>query len=211
MKPITIAVLGGTGKAGTYLVKQLQAQGFSLKLLLRHPDHYQNDHPDTEVVAGDARNEASIRSLLTGCEAVISTLGQPKGESPIFREATQLLLKAMPDYGIRRYITVTGLQVDTPADKKGHATQAATNWMKTNFPAICTDRQREYELLTQSDLDWTLVRLPMIEQTEARFPVQVSTEDAPGQKISATDLAHFLINQLKDDTHIQQSPFISNV
>ena len=33
-----IAVIGGTGKAGKYLVKQLVNQGFKIKVLLRNPD-----------------------------------------------------------------------------------------------------------------------------------------------------------------------------
>jgi len=39
---IKIAVLGGTGKAGKYLVKQLRKQGFQIKLLLRNPEKFSN-------------------------------------------------------------------------------------------------------------------------------------------------------------------------
>ena len=37
---IKIAVIGGNGKSGTYLVKELLSQGFHLNLLIRHPENF---------------------------------------------------------------------------------------------------------------------------------------------------------------------------
>jgi hypothetical protein len=82
--------------------------------------------------------------------------------------------------------------------------------MKTNYPLTTTDKQLEYNVLVNSDLDWTLVRLPLIEQTEEKRGVLVSLEDCLGDKISATDLAIFLIEQLTDRTYVRQAPFLSN-
>jgi NAD(P)H-binding len=96
--------------------------------------------------------------------SVISTLGQSKGESPIFSAATANVLRAMGEYGVKRYILTTGLNVDTPWDKKGARTSAATEWMKANYAATTTDKQLEYSLLAESDVEWTLVRLPLIAQ-----------------------------------------------
>jgi hypothetical protein len=112
---------------------------------------------------------------------------------------------------VRRYIVITGINVDTPFDKKSEKAKAATAWMYANFPKSTADKQQEYELLQKSNLDWTLVRLPMIEQTDERRNVSIRLEDCPGDKISATDLAHFLISQLTDRTYIHQAPFIANV
>ncbi len=41
--------------------------------------------------------------------------------------------------------------------------------------------------------------------------INVSLEDCPGDKISATNLALFLIEQLSTDKFLKQSPFIANV
>ena len=117
----------------------------------------------------------------------------------------------MHQLNIQRYIVITGLNVDTPNDKKGPKTKFATELMYTNYPLTTNDKQTEYKLLSESDIDWTLVRLPMIEQTEIRSEIQINLEDCPGDKISATDLAHFLIDQLKDQTYLRKAPFIANV
>ena len=210
MQQSKLAILGGTGKSGKYLVKELLSRGFHLKLLLRTPENFQLKSPLIEIVKGDARDYESVRSLANGCNAVISTLGQPRGEASIFSQATINVLQAIAEYEIKRYIVTTGLNVDTPFDKKGAKTKVATEWMKSNYPKTTLDKQVEFDILSKSDIDWTLVRLPMIEQTDERREVIVSLEDCPGDNISATDLAFFLIDQLSSDTYVQQSPFIAN-
>ena len=206
-----IAVIGGTGKSGKYLVSQLLSKGQSFKLLVRDAKKFTAPHPLIELVEGDARDHAAIHDLIRGCSAVISTLGQPKGEPPIFTAATSNTLRAMREHGVTRYILTTGLNVDTPWDKKGPKTSAATEWMRVNYPATTTSKQHEYSLLAESDTEWTLVRLPLIELTENMGEVAVSLEDCPGEKISATDLANFLVVQLTEKVYWRKSPFLANI
>jgi putative NADH-flavin reductase len=206
----TLAVIGGTGKSGKFLVNQLLHQGISIKLLLRNPENLQVSNPLIEVVQGDARDYESMLKLLRNCQAIISTLGQPKGEPSIFSQATRNIIRAMNEVNIHRYIVTTGLSVDTPLDQKSSKTRYATDWMKTNFPETTLDKQLEYRFLSQSTIDWTLVRLPLIEQSEKRSEIKMSLEDCPGDGVSAANLAHFLIQQLEDNSLIKAAPFIAN-
>ncbi len=210
---IKVAVIGGTGKSGKYLVKELLHRGFQIKIFLRNPAHFQSDSSLVEVVNGNVTDASSIDSLLQGCQAVISTLGlgTPPSEPTIFSQSTAHVLEAMKKHAIGRYILTTGLNVDTPFDQKSPKTAFATEWMKQNYPISTTNKQLEYEFLVHSEVDWTLVRLPMIEQTDQRGQVKVSLEDCEGDKISATDLADFLILQLTDTRFIRKAPFIATV
>ena len=210
MKSNTIAVIGGTGKSGKYLVNTLIENQYKLRLLVRNTRNLGGIHPSIEVVEGDARDYPAVLSLLAGCEAIISTLGQPQGESSIFSQATKNVVKAMKVSGVNRYVVTTGLSVNTPGDQKDEKVQFATNWMYENFPETTEDKQVEYEFLSQSKVAWTLVRLPLIIQTEERFPLKVSLENCAGENASATDLAHFLMEQLSDNRYIGRSPFIFN-
>lgn len=208
-----IAVIGGTGKSGKYLVKQLLSQGLHFKMLVRNADNLQINSSLVEVVEGNANDYEAIRSLLTDCQAVISTLGlgQPPSETSIFSQATTHVIRAMNECNVSRYIVVTGLNVDTAFDQKSPKTKFATDWMYANYPKTTSDKQTEYNILLDSHVDWTLVRLPLIEQTDVSGDIAISLEDCPGDKISATDLAIFLIAQLSDSTYIKQSPFIGTV
>ena len=205
---IKIAVIGGTGKSGSFLVRELIQQNIPFRILLRNSASY--SLPAGDIVRGDVRDGEAVLQFLEGCSAIISTLGQPKGEPSIFSQATRNVLAAMQRKNIKRYILTTGLNVDTPLDKKGPGTLAGTNWMKEHYPATTADKQLEYELLAASDSDWTLVRLPLIGLTEDSDAIATSLEDCPGTGIHAKDLARFLIRQVEDKEYLRQAPFLAN-
>jgi putative NADH-flavin reductase len=211
MKNINIAVIGGTGKSGKFVVQQLIQQGFKLKLLLRNPEKFNVKNANVQVLKGDARDFNSVSGLVRGCEVVVSTLGQPKGESPIFSDATQNVLNAMLGNGIKRYIVTTGLSVDTPFDRKNERVESATKWMYENYPETTKDKQREYEMLSQSNFEWTLVRLPLIVETNERFDYKVSLDDCYGASISTADLGSFISDEIFNGNFLRKSPFLFNV
>lgn len=209
-KNTKIAVLGGGGRTGKYLVNQLIDKGYSVKLLLRNPGNFQIKSPLIEIIRGDAIDPVAINTLIDGCQAVISTIGQRQGESLIAMQATKNVLEAMVNYGVKRYILVAGINVDTPFDNKGTETTIATNWMKSTFPVIQEDRQKAYNLLLASEVHWTLVRVPFIEFTDVVSAITVNLEDCLGNKITAGNIAAFLIEQLVDNAYLKKSPFIAN-
>ena len=214
MKPyIKIAVIGGTGKAGKYLISQLIKENYHFKALARNPEKFIIESPIAETITGNAANYEDIYKLLDGCDAVISTLGMgiPPSEPTIFTASTENILKAMKAQGISRYIVITGLNVDTPFDNKGPKAKIATEWMHSTYPASTQNKQEEYELLFKSDTNWTMVRLPMIGLTDDKPEININIEDCPGDTISASSLAQFLISQIDDRSYIKKAPFIANI
>jgi len=212
MKNISkVAVLGGGGRTGKYLVNQLLENGFSVKLLLRNPDDFTIQNSKIEIIKGDAINEESINLLLKDCQAVLSTIGQRPGEPMVASQATKNVLNAMNGYGIERYVLLAGLNIDTPFDKKSPKTIMATDWMKTNFPEIQKDRQLTYDLLVDSKIDWTQVRVPFIVFSDDSSEIGVNLEDCLGEKISAFDISKFMVKEMIESNYSRQSPFISAI
>jgi putative NADH-flavin reductase len=208
---IIIAVIGGTGKAGKFLVKELINQGFQIRVLTRNPSKIDTTNKQLEKIIGDITNYKSVYSLLEGCTSVISTLGQSKGEDPVFSIAAQNIVRAMNQLRIKRYVVLTGLTIDTQFDKKGFSTKLKSSIMKILFKNIIKDKQKEYEILLASDLEWTVVRVPFIDLTESKQKLLINLTDCPGKRISSTDLACFLIDQLSSREFVRQAPFISNI
>lgn len=204
-----IAVIGGGGRTGQYLVNQLIEKGYSLKLLLRHPGDFTIQSPLIEIVHGDVLDAEAVRILLDGCGAILSTVGQRKDEPLVASQANANILNAIGERPLR-YVVLAGLNVDTPTDQKGEETLKATQWMKATFPAIHNDRQKSYSVLAESNTEWVMVRVPYIEFNGNRAGVKVSATDSPGNKIDAADIAGFMIEQLTDDTWLHKAPFISN-
>ncbi|MBF4486797.1 NAD(P)H-binding protein [Flavobacterium sp. CSZ] len=206
-----VAVLGGGGRTGNYLVNQLLKEGFSVKLLLRHPEDFSIQNNQIEMIKGDAVDLESIKSLLKDCQAVLSTIGQRKDEPLVASAATKNILQVMNDYGIQRYVLLAGLNIETPFDKKSTKTQMATDWMKTNFPIIQEDRQKAYDFLVESKIERTQVRVPFIEFTDVNSEISISLEDCLGDKISAFDIATFMIQEMEASKFSGKSPFISAI
>jgi putative NADH-flavin reductase len=207
---VKVAILGGSGKAGRLLVKQTFEAGYQMRLLLRDPDKFKSSTERIEVLQGDARDYSSIKSLLQGCDAVLSTLGQPKGEAPIISIATGHVLTAMRESGIQRYVRITGASVDAPGDHKDFYTKLPTKLIQWTFPAYWADWQKELALLMKSEVEWTLVRLPIIVEEPVASDVKVNLERLPGKKINGTALANFLVTQLTDKQYVRKAPFIAN-
>ena len=206
----TIAIIGGTGKSGQYIVKQLLQQNFDLRLLVRQSSNAYLNDPRITIIRGDARDLGAVKALVAGADAVISTIGQRGNDLPIFSVATANVIRAMQEHHIHRYLVTTGLSVNTLEDQKSAWVREATEWMYTHYPETTSDKQTEYELLQNSPLDWTLIRLPLIELTSDAPGVDVRMTDCPSNKISASSLASFLAGQLGDKTFCRAAPFIAN-
>ncbi|CAM3651289.1 NAD(P)-dependent oxidoreductase [Flavobacterium chungbukense] len=212
MKNISkIAVLGGGGKTGNYLVKHLLKEGFHLKLLLRNPEKFHIENSNIEIIQGDALDFESIKALLKDCHAVLSTIGQRKDEPLVASQVTKQVMNVMNEYGIDRYVLIAGLNIDTRFDKKSPKTLMATDWMKSNFPLIQEDRQKAYKLLENSNVNWTQIRVPFIEFTDKSSEIVVNIEDCLGDKITAKDISKFMIKEMIESKYNRQSPFISNL
>lgn len=206
-----VAVLGGGGRTGNYLVNQLLKEGFSVKLLLRHPENFTIQNPGIEIIKGDALDLETIQLLFKDCQAVISTIGQRQGEPLVASAATRNILKVMEEHEIDRYVLLAGLNIDTPFDKKSAKTTAATEWMKTNFPIIQEDRQKAYDFLVKSNISWTQVRVPFIEFSDVSSDIAVNVEDCLGDKITAFDISKFMIQEMTASKFSRESPFISAI
>ncbi|MBZ4035604.1 NAD(P)H-binding protein [Flavobacterium sp. 17A] len=212
MKNISkVAILGGAGRTGKYLVNQLLEKGFTVKILVRNPENFTIQNPNLEIIEGDAVDESAIHLLLKDCQVVMNTVGQRPGEQMVASQATKNILKSMNMYNIRRYILLAGLNIDTPFDHKSPKTIIATDWMKTNFPEIQKDRQLAYELLVASTVDWTQVRVPLIVFSDDSSEINVNLEDCLGDKINVVDIASFMIKEMIESKYNRQSPFISGI
>ncbi len=205
-----IAVIGGSGKAGAFLVRHCIENGYKTKLLLRSPGKFLVNSPCIDIVKGDARNPDSIRELLQGCTCVINTIGTSKGEIPLHTQVTQSILLAMNEFGIKRYIAVTGLTIDVPGDKKTFGVKILSILMKLMFRNIIADKQNSYKLLSQSRAEWTLVRIPFLLVEESIHKINTDKTGCKGKKITGGDLADFLIQQIEDKSLIGAAPFVSN-
>jgi putative NADH-flavin reductase len=208
-KPLNIAVLGGGGKTGVNLVNGLLRDGYHPRVLIRRPVA-STLLANEQILHGDALSVDRLRGLLSGAEALISVIGQRPGEPLVASQLMTYLLDLLPSFGIRRFVMLAGVNVDAPGDQKGSAAVAATEWMRSTFPEIHADRQDACDKLYESQLAWTLVRVPLIDFTSERGKQLVGLRDCPGNSVDVHCLVDFLIKQLTDDKYIGKCPFVAS-
>jgi nucleoside-diphosphate-sugar epimerase len=205
-----VAILGGSGKVGHFLTQSVSDAGYEMRVLMRNPDKIKSGDGHIEIVQGDARDSATIRSLLQGCDTVLNALNHSKGEAPICSTATSHVLAAMKESGIRRYILVRGFSINAPGDHKDLRSKLISMLIRWVIPGKWADWQKEFDMLLSSDVDWTVVRLPIIVDEPPSGRVQVDLASPPGKKISGRDIANFVVAQITEPTYVRKAPFIGN-
>ncbi|MFB9761699.1 SDR family oxidoreductase [Ectobacillus funiculus] len=206
----TIAIIGGTGKAGRFLAETAIKKGYKVRMLVRNPEKVLIANKNIELIKGDAQSSESIVSLLKGCEAVVNTFGQPNREAPLYSEVTKLVIATMSKMGIKRYIGVTGGSLDVYGDKKSLANRFGAIVFRVMYAEMIQDKKKELALLQESGIDWTLVRLPFVFEKSGNKAIKESLYDMPGLTITNRDIADFLINEISDSKYLRQTPFIAN-
>ena len=76
---MNLLVLGATGATAALLIEQAVVAGNNVTALVRSPDKVSTKHSNLKIITGQATKAADVTSAMAHAEAVISTLGAPKG------------------------------------------------------------------------------------------------------------------------------------
>lgn len=209
-KSYKIAILGGTGKVGRYIAKKALERGFQVRMLVRNPDKLEGSDSRIEIIKGDAQNIDTIRFLLKDCNIVINTLGQPVKDLPLYSSITNNVLLIMNEFGIRRYIGVTGASLNIRGDNKKLLNKIGAKIFEILFPKMMNDKKKELNILINSDIEWTLVRLPFVIEGSGTGHIKENLTDMAGTKITNADIAKFIINEVNNKKYVRKTPFIFN-
>ena len=204
-----IAMLGASGATGYAFLPLALAAGHDVRALVRDPGKLRGEER-IAVVAGDARDRASVREVVGGAEAVVSTLGPRPEDRAVCSKATENVLAAMSEHGVRRYVLVSGGAINMPGDKKTLGDRLFDVFVRRMERGGVQDKQRELEMLLQSSVDWTAVRVPRLIEGAEGGRVQISLERLPSKSLRRADLARFLLRQLDDSSFLRKAPFLGS-
>jgi len=221
MKTKTLALIGATGRTGNEVINAALAQGYKLRVLARDPSKVKV-HKDIQIIKGDALNQASLENLIQGVDAVVSSLG-PSGINQSLKKAkqsakvglcfnsTKQLIPLMEKAGIKRFILTTGASLKTPQDNNSLFMGFMLNKVAPLILGEMThDRQAEYELLSQSNLDWTYARCGGILFEAKNNKIKTSATRFQGGKIHPEKLAEFLLAQVEENRYTRQAVFVAS-
>ncbi|MEO6967271.1 MAG: complex I NDUFA9 subunit family protein [Rhodanobacteraceae bacterium] len=147
MKPLRIAILGGTGFIGSHLAPRLAADGHRLTLLSRNRENHRalTVLPSLRVVSVDVYDRAALTRRFEGHDAVINLVGilNETGAATFARahvDLTATVIAACREAHIARLLQMSSLNAGSNVSK----------YLKT--------RGEAETLVKNSGLDWTIFR-----------------------------------------------------
>ncbi|MCC7209161.1 MAG: SDR family oxidoreductase [Anaerolineae bacterium] len=208
-----LVVFGASGRTGIPLVQQALDAGHQVVAFVRTPSKLPIQHERLSVVVGDVMNASDVaRAITPGVDAVASVLspvkGSPKNLLPV---AVDNILQAMNNAGVRRLIYMTGAGVDMPGDQPKLINHVIKFALKTMAGDVLESSIAAIEKVRNSNLDWTIVRAPMLTNGPRTGQHRVGMVGVnTGPRLSRADAADFILKQLSDSAHLRKAPMISN-
>jgi putative NADH-flavin reductase len=194
-------ILGATGGTGRQLIGQALARGHQVTAFVRSPEKLGARQQGLSVQQGDPRDAAALNVALSGHDAVLSALGPPgPRRSTILRDSALSTVSAMQSAGIRRLLIVSAAILFEDMGV------LAALLRRTLLRNVVVDSGEMEQVVTASNLEWTIVRPPRLTTAPPTGRYQVADNRYPPGKraLSRADLAHFLLDELDQRIHLRQ-------
>ena len=117
-KPGRVAIIGASGTYGTGILARAEEIGVKAVVITRSPHKFKEVKPTTTVVEAQLDEVEKLREALTGCDGVISALGDDRRKRPKTRNLPHVW-NAMKAAGVTKYIGMGSGAMMMPGEKRG--------------------------------------------------------------------------------------------
>lgn len=121
-----VTIIGGSGFVGRYIARRLAKQGWRVRVAVRRPNEALFVKPygtpgQVEPVACNIRDDASVRAVLTGADAVVNCVGVLNGVGKNTFDAVQAdgagrVARIAASLGIERLVQISAIGADAGSD-----------------------------------------------------------------------------------------------
>ncbi len=188
-----VVVVGGHGRTGMLIVRQLLAAGDSVLATIRNPRHMADlAKLGAESIVLDL-DKSPLEDFVTafrGADAVVFAAGSAEGEpSTIDRVGTRRTLNAAQKAGVRRYVSISSIGAST-----GMSTRGFSDEMKDYYK----QKRAAGKLITASGLDWTIIEPGELTDDKGTGKVTLSEAAIDSGKIPRADVAATVLATLAE-------------
>ncbi len=213
-----VAIFGATGATGRLVVEQALAEGHTVTAFARNPEAVTIKHVGLSIVQGNVFQATDVRRGVEGQDAVICTIGghdafrrlKQASQRGLCTTGTRHMLAAMEQCHVARFICMSSWGVG------GSRERVPFRFARIIFPLMMKeeflDKEEQEQLISQSKLDWTIVRPSVLTNTPptGTYRVEEKLKFSARSHISRADVADFLVKQLTDTTFLRRSVEISS-
>ncbi|HZQ49155.1 MAG TPA: NAD(P)H-binding protein [Candidatus Dormibacteraeota bacterium] len=210
---LRIALFGATGFIGSAVLDEALGRGHEVRALVRGAGRIPPREGLT-VCEGDAADGRAIAQTVAGAGAVVSALGTPRQQPPsadFLADAMRQILKAMDANGVRRLVAVSGAGITVPGERKPFPHGLISSAVAILARGAVVAKQHEFEVISASPLDWTVVRPSRVTDGPAVAEPRVGdVASAVGMRVSRRTLARFMVDLAANSEHVRSAPYISD-
>jgi putative NADH-flavin reductase len=206
-----IIVFGASRGVGLQVVEQALQAGHQVTAFVRNPSKLTLQHRNLTVCQGDSMDAAAVENAVVGQDAVISALGPTRPPvRGMMETSARNIVAAMKKHGVRRLISTTGAGVRQPEDKPKLADHLISALLKLLVKDVVLDSAANVKIIQNSDLDWTVVRFPRLNDGDRTRKYRVGyVSEESGTQLSRADAADFILKELNEKKWLRKLPLVS--
>ena len=164
-----IAVIGSTGGTGILLLREAIRLGHQVTAFARDEAKLSGVDGLAGVVLGDGRDAAAMRKAVDGQDAVISSVSG-RGKPDVMRDIARTMTESMHEVGVRRLVATSsyGMIATKP--------YLVAGIVRRVFAKQFADQQAADEVISRTELDWTIARATRLTTGHPSAQSRVCTE-----------------------------------
>ena len=203
---MNITIIGASAGIGLETVKRGLNRNHSITTLSRSEIEIE-EKKSLKMIHGDATNKADILNSIQNAEAIIVTLGTAKNmkATTLFSDFAKLIVEIHRENKIEiPFIFVTGFGA---GESKNYVSWLIKLFLKYLLKDVYADKSKMEEIITHSDLNWTVVRPGRLLDKDLTEKYRVENKLFKGiniGEISRADVADFLIKQAENQTELKK-------
>jgi len=203
---MNITIIGASGGIGLETVKRGLNRKHTITTLSRS-DIEIEENKSLKKILGDATNKADLLNSIKNAEAIIVTLGTGKNmkSTTLFSDFAKLIVEIHRENKIDvPFIFVTGFGA---GDSKYYVSWLVKLFLKYLLKDVYAEKTKMEEIITHSDMNWTVVRPGRLLDKELTEIYRVENKLFKGINIGGinrADVADFLIKQAENQTELKK-------
>lgn len=206
-----ICIFGADGRTGVEVVKYAKKQGFEVVAFVYSENSNKYFPQNVEVKIGNVLDYASVVGALRGSDVAISALGHIKGSDPRMQTKGMInIVKAMNELNVKRILSMTGSGAREQNDHPSIIDRVLNFFVKLVDPDRIQDGIEHVNVLKNSNVEWTVVRVLKLGNNEDEVTHYELSEGGPAEMLtSRKKVAKVLIDLINEQKYIGKLPVIS--
>lgn len=206
-----IAIIGASAGVGLQATEQALSKGWRVTALSRRKPNLPGTAEALTSVSADVCDVDAVADAITGCDAVLVTLGRPPLDGSKLRaRGTRAVLEAMARTDVRRLVCLSGLGAGDSGPALPFRYRRVL--LPTLLRRVYADHEAQEAAVMASEADWTLVRPANLTDGPATGDFAQgfhAIDPAYSYHISRADVAAFMLGEVAAPRYLRACPALS--